>query len=275
MPTPVTQHPDDFDLLAYAGGKLRTRERGPIEDHLADCGRCVARLDALLKCATPDPLLRRLRVAGESRPADQTPLPGSLAAASWPEVVRQLAAVAHPNLLMPALADPTPADGIDFHALACAENRPAVPTVCDYFRQAATGLAAAHARGVVHGDLRLADLVLFGQATVRVKGFERARLRNRPPPSDPTADIVALGRCFAALLTGRAYGTALETAPAAGLERSLPPDVYRVLRRFTSDGPKRFATMAEVAKGLEALAPRTGKRPTWWQRRFGPAAGDR
>ena len=273
MPSPVTQHPDDFDLLAYAGGKLRTRDRGPVEDHLADCGRCVARLDSLLKYATPDPLLRRLRVAGESRPAaDQTPLPGSLAAASWPEVARQLAAVVHPNVLMPAAidGDPAPADGIDLHALACAQNRPAVPTVCDYFGQAAAGLAAAHARGVVHGDLKLADLILFDQATVRVKGFERARLWNRPPPADPAADLVALGRCFAALLTGRAYGTAVEVAPAASLEKSLPPDVFRVLSRFSTGSPKRFVTMAEAARAFAALASRAGARRTWWQRRFGP-----
>ena len=278
MPSPVTQHPDDFDLLAYAGGKLRIRDRGPIEFHLADCGRCVARLDALLQYATPDPLLRRLREAGGPKAeSDPTPLPGTAAAASWPALVRQLAAVGHPNLLMPQPADgpspePVPADGIDFHALACAENRPDVRRVCDYFRQAAAGLAAAHAKGVVHGDLKLADLRLYGRATVRVTGFLDARLRGGPPP-EASGDVVALGRCFAALLTGRAYGTEHAATPSSGLDQTLPPEVYRVLIRLTSDdAAKRYATMAEAADDLASLVAPVGERRPWWRRALGPKA---
>ena len=275
MPSPATQHPDDFDLLAYAGGKLRARDRGPIEFHLADCGRCVTRLDALMKYATPDPLLRRLRSVGDAKAeADPTPVPGTVAAASWPALVQQLAAVGHPNLLMPHPADgprpePPPADGIDFHALACAQNRPDVRLVCDYFRQAAVGLAAAHAQGVVHGDLKLADLRLFGRATVRVTGFLDARLRAGPPP-DPAGDLVALGRCFAALLSGRAYGTDHAESPSSGLDRTLPPDVFRVLLRLTAADPaKRYATMAEAADDLASLVAPAGERRPWWRRAFG------
>ena len=272
MPTRATKHPDDFDLVAYAGGKLRTRDRGPIEDHLADCAQCVTRLDALMRQAKPDPLLRRLRAAGGSNAVtDATPLPGSLAAESWPEVVRQLAAVAHPNLLMPQAAGAAvalPPGGIDLHAVACAENRPAVAVVCDYARQAADGLAAAHARGVTHGDLRLADLLLFDQVTVRVTGFHRYRLWSGSPPAAPAADIAALGRCFAALLSGRAYRAGLASSPEAGLEKSLPPDVYRVLSRFAADAPKPFVTMAEVAAALAAISPPPGPRRAWWQRLF-------
>ena len=281
MPSPATQHPDDFDLLAYAGGKLRARDRDPIEFHLAACGRCVARLDALMMYATPDPLLRRLRSFGDSKAeaeADPTPVPGSVAAESWPALVRQLAAVGHPNLLMPRPADrtgtgtgqePPPADGIDFHALACAQNRPEVALVCDYFRQAAVGLAAAHAEGVVHGDLKLADLRLFGRATVRVTGFLDARVRAGPPP-DPAGDIVALGRCFAALLSGRAYGTGHAESPSSGLDRTLPPEVFRVLSRLTAADPaKRYATMAEAAADLASLVAPAGERRPWWRRTFG------
>lgn len=273
MPPQTTQHPDDFDLLDYAGGKLRTRDRGPVEAHLADCTRCVTRLDALMRRAEPDPLLSRLRAArAATAVADPTPLPGSLTPSPWPEVVRQLAAVSHPNLLMPEVGgrgEPAPA-GIDFHALACAENRPAVAVVCDYFRQAALGLAAAHAGGVPHGDLHLADFVLFDQATVRVTGFERSRVWAESPPAPATADLAAFGRCFAALLSGRTYRTGLSSSPEAGLERSLPADVYRILARFSPDNAKRFATMDAVAEALTALAD--GVRPTWWRRLF-PAKG--
>ena len=275
MPPLTTQHPDDFDLLDYAGGKLRTRDRGPVEAHLTDCARCVTRLDALMRRAAPDPLLARLRAArGTAAVADPTPLPDTLTPSSWPDIVRQLAAVTHPNLSMPEASGVrggvTPV-GIDFHALACAENRPAVATVCDYFRQAALGLAHAHARGVPHGDLRLADFVLFDQATVRVTGFDRARVWAESPPGPVAADLAAFGRCFAALLSGRTYRTGLSSSPEEGLERSLPPDVYRVLARFSPDNPKRFATMDAVAAALTALTE--AKRPTWWQRLFGPAAG--
>ncbi len=275
MPSPATNHPDDFDLLAYAGGKLRARDRGPIEFHLADCGRCVTRLDALMKYATPDPLLKRLRAVGDPQAeADPTPVPGTPAAAAWPALVRQLAAVGHPNLLMPHPGDgtppePPPADGIDFHALACAQNRPEVRLVCDYFRQAAAGLAAAHAQGVVHGDLKLADLRLYSRATVRVTGFLDARLRDGPKP-EASGDIVALGRCFAALLSGRAYGTGHAESPSAGLDQTLPPEVYRVLLRLTSADPaKRYATMAEAADDLASLVAPVGERRPWWRRVLG------
>lgn len=255
MTTPLTHHPDDFDLLAYAGGKLRARDRGPIELHLTDCGRCVARLDALMRHATPDPLLQRLRSVGVPRPlADPTPVLGSAAAPpdSAPDAVF--------------------IESIDFHALACAENRPDVQAVCDYFRQAAACLAAAHAQGAVHGDLKLADLRLVGRATVRVTGLPEARQQTGPTP-DPAGDIVALGRCFAALLTGRAYGTGHAATPSSGLDQTLPPEVYRVLFKLTATDPaKRYATMAEAADALASLIAPVGKARPWWQRVFGPLA---
>ena len=61
----------------------------------------------------------------------------------------------------------------------------------------------------------------------------------------------------------------------AQLQAGNPPDVFRVLSRFSTGSPKRYVTMAEAAKALDALTPRSGKRPTWWQLLFGSAAGER
>jgi len=339
MPANALSHPDDGDLLAYAAGRLRARLRVPVEAHLAECARCVGRLDALLTRAKPDPLLARLRLAGGAKSVtDATPFTGG-AAATWPLApapatpvaaaatyellpgvrqvrggvarqarqspgdsvvtvtfplpdaldspedrervaaqVRVLNAVAHPNVAMPralvrvgdawgVVSDD--ADGIDLHALACADNRPGEALACDYVRQAARGLAAAHAAGVAHGDLKLADLLLFDRRTVRVAGFLAARLRPGPPP-DPAADLPALGRCLAALLTGRASGAGLADAPPGYFARWHPQEVARVLGRLASDDPaRRYATMADAADDLADLAPPPPRRPLW-RRLFRP-----
>ena len=343
MPADATRHPNDADLLAYAAGRLRARNRAPIEAHLTECDRCVGCLDVLLARDKPDPLLKRIRaVGGPKTVSDPTPFTGRPQAAlvlglsgvyrvappeftyelipgrrhvlagvvqqarEQPggkvvtvtflspdptrtpagrervvELLRQLYAVEHPNLLMPRsirlvgeawgiVSDA--ADGIDFHALACAENRPGVDRVCDYVRQAAAGLAAAHARGVVHGDLKLSDLKLFDRATVRVMGFLTARLRSGPPPSDPAQDVLALGRCFAAMLSGRTYGKGQSAplSPARDLEKSLPPAVYQVLIRLTAEDPaRRYPTMADAADALAKLVPTpVGQPRAFWRRLF-------
>ena len=342
MPADVTRHPNDTDLLAYAAGRLRARDRAPIEAHLTECDPCVGRLDVLLARDKPDPLLKRIRaVGGPKTVSDPTPFTGGprpavvlglsgvhrvespeftyalmpgrrhvlagvvqqarehpggkVVTVTFPspdptrtpagrervvELLRQLSAVEHPNLLMPRsirlvgeawgiVSDD--ADGIDFHALACAENRPGVDRVCGYVHQAAAGLAAAHARGVVHGDLKLADLKLFDRATVRVAGFLTARLRADPPPSDPARDVLALGRCFAAMLSGRPYAKgqpASPYSPGAGVKKSLPPEVDRVLSRLTADDPAhRYANMAEAAEALAKLTS-TGRGKSFWHRLF-------
>jgi hypothetical protein len=341
MPADATRHPNDANLLAYAAGRLRARNRAPIEAHLGECDRCVGRLDILFARAKPDPLLKRIRaVGGPKTVSDATPFTGRPQAAlvqglsgvhrvappeftyalipgrrhvlagvvqqarEQPggkvvtvtflspdptrtpagrervvELLRQLYAVEHPNLLMPRsvrlvgeawgiVSDD--ADGIDFHALACAVNRPGVERVSGYFHQAAAGLAAAHASGVVHGDLELSDLKLFDRATVRVMGFLTARLRSGPPPSDPAQDVLALGRCFAAMLSGRTYGkgqTATPYSPGADVKKSPPTQLDRVLSRFAADSPEPFATMAEAAEALAKLASR-GRRQSFWHRLF-------
>ena len=338
MPTDVTIHPTDVDLIAYAGGRLRVRHRVPIEAHLAECDQCVGRLDSMLARAKPDPLLKRIRsVGGPKTVGDPTPFTGEVLdftgvhrvapaeftyelflggrrvpagvvrqAREYPGgkvvsvtflapdpartpagrervvgTVRDLDAVVHPNVSMPRAVRPfgdawgvvsDDADGIDFHALACAQNRPGVTLVCDYFRQAAAGLAAAHARGVVHGDLKLADLVLIDRATVRVTGFLAPRLRPGPPPADAALDVLALGRGFAAMLSGRTYGTSqsVPLSPARDLEKSLPPEVYQVLMRLTAEDPaRRYPTMADAADALAKLVPTpVGRRRAFWRRLF-------
>lgn len=342
MPTDVTKHPGDVDLLAYAGGRLRVRYRVPIEAHLAECDQCVGRLDSLLARAKPDPLLKRIRAVGGARTVtDPTPFTGGLlvlndvhraeqseftyellpggrhvlagvvhqarehpsgkiVSVTFPDpdpartpagrervvgIVRDLDAVEHPNVSMPRSVRPfgdvwgiisDDADGIDLHALACAQNRPGVGLVCDYFRQAAAGLAAAHARGVVHGDLKLADLMLIDRTTVRVTGFLTPRLRPVPPTADAALDVLALGRGFASMLSGRTYGTSqsVPLTPARDLEKSLPPAVYQVLMRLTDEDPvRRYPTMADTAEALAKLVPTPGgRRRTFWRRLFAPGS---
>ena len=163
-------------------------------------------------------------------------------------------------------------DGWDLKDLIYREGPQSPERLVQIVLQALEGLAAAHARGVVHGDLKLSDLKLFDRDTVRVMGFLTARLRSGPPPSDPAQDVLALGRCFAAMLSGRTYGKGQSAplSPARDLEKSLPPAVYQVLIRLTAEDPaRRYPTMADAADALAKLVPTpVGQPRAFWRRLF-------
>lgn len=79
-------------------------------------------------------------------------------------------------------------------------------------------IAAAHARGVAHGHLTSSNVLLGIDGQVKVTDF---RLAQAARPSDgvpdPADDLAGLGRCLAAMLTGR--------EPAAGAPMGLGPQV--------------------------------------------------
>jgi uncharacterized RDD family membrane protein YckC len=163
----------------------------------------------------------------------------------------------------------------------------------DALVQSARGLAAAHAAGVVHRDVKPSNLIRRPDGTVKVTDFGMAKSMDadvhatgggslmgtptfmspeqcRGAEVDARCDVYSLGLVAWYLLVGRtAYeatslgqllndqmNTPIPSAVAARPE--LPPAVDDVLRKLCAKDPaERPASMNEVAALFETLRPRT------------------
>jgi len=158
-----------------------------------------------------------------------------------------------------------------------------------WIRDAAAGLAAAHAVGLVHRDIKPSNLMRTVQGAVKVADFGLARAQEdsiqvtrpgtvlgtpaymapeqgRGQPVDARADLYSLTCSYYALLTGKApYEGTTSTAviyqhvhepfpdprQAVG---DLPEGVCRILRRGACKNPlDRFQTADELVEALDAV----------------------
>ncbi len=165
----------------------------------------------------------------------------------------------------------------------------AVPLVV----QIARGLAAAHAGGVIHCDIKPANILLGRDGAVKVTDFGIARSAvgttgrisgtfgtpgYLPPEAlgsaafTPTADLFGVGAVFYELLTGEpphagknAQETLVKTATKAAVSvretnKSVPPAVDDIILGLLEKDPRkrRPATARELADALEKIADKNG-----------------
>ncbi|GAA0382610.1 hypothetical protein Acor_57400 [Acrocarpospora corrugata] len=151
-------------------------------------------------------------------------------------------------------------------------RRLAEPEALAAFRDVLSGLAAAHAAGVVHGDLRETD-VLVRDGRVQLTGFGMGLFRQfdamaRAPelwdggePS-PASDVYAATCLFFEWLTGRPPYAASHPFSAMGRHRTFPIPVEAVpgeVRDLVTSGlakdPADRRTAAHLAGEVGRLAP--------------------
>jgi tetratricopeptide (TPR) repeat protein len=173
--------------------------------------------------------------------------------------------------------------GRSLSAILQAKGRLALPEVVHVLRQVAAGLDCAHAKRVIHRDLKPDNVVISNEGAAKLMDFGIAR-RTRTSPDgkpvkpagtapymapeqhlgevSPESDIYALGVMAYELLTGRCPflgADALELKkrayfpPAGGLMPGLPPAVDAVLGRALAADPKaRYHSGGEFVTALAA-----------------------
>jgi CHASE2 domain-containing sensor protein len=170
--------------------------------------------------------------------------------------------------------------------LAQASGEPIpLPTALDWARQAAEGLAEAHHRGVIHGDIKPDNLMLDSNGWVKITDFGLAKVRIvqgdragestagtigyqspevlRGDEVDPRSDLFSLGVTLYELLIGVSpfWGPDADTTNCAILAREPEePSAHRpelpkrldqvVLKLLRKEPEERYVTAAEVAVDL-------------------------
>jgi len=198
-------------------------------------------------------------------------------------------------------------DGEDLAALVRRVGRLPSEKVTDIARQLCGGLAAAHAQGVLHRDLKPGNVLIDNHGQVRITDFGIAILQAAPVSHSltgtpaymapeqrtigatlsPQTDIYALGLVLYELLVGqhpfRHSGGGARPALPSSLVASVDPQLERVIMDALSIDPvARPASATEFAAQLGQSMVRTSRhttraapvaitarRPSWWI--IGPA----
>lgn len=217
--------------------------------------------------------------------------------------VKAAARISHPNIVAAYDADCAGGvhflvmeyvEGSDLAALVKKDGPLSVEQAVDFLLQAARGLAAAHADGIVHRDIKPGNLLLDRKGVVKILDMGLARIRGdvagqaeltatgaimgtvdymapeqalSTKSADARADIYSLGCSLFYLLTGKAMydGETLtekllahQNQPVPSL-RSVRPEVPELLeavfeRMAAKKTADRYQSMTEVSAALEQFA---------------------
>lgn len=233
-------------------------------------------------------LLKQLRPAAAADPERR---------ARFAAEARLAATVRHPNVvrIRHATDDAIVADwveGADLGATLDAHG-PLPPALAAFVAaEAARGLAAVHAAGILHRDVAAANVLVGADGAVRLTDFGLASLADDADPADhghevrgtlatlapevvtggaatPAADVFGLGAVLAHALTGRApfaAPTASDTldavlhtdvAGALAADARVPPALARVAAAMLAPAPDARPSAADAADALAALSPAT------------------
>jgi len=210
------------------------------------------------------------------------------AAARLVREARAAAALTHPNTI--AIFDLGEIDGTVFLVMELVSGASLRAYVGDrsipvrrklrWLVDVARGLAAAHEAGLVHRDVKPANVMVSDQGVVKVLDFGLAKTLEASSfhsdaglvagtprymaaelftgmPADARSDQYAFGVTAYELLSGEYCGSAMGPVPKA-LDELVPevgPRVARVIARTLSRSPgDRFASMTELADALDELA---------------------
>jgi WD40 repeat protein len=147
------------------------------------------------------------------------------------------------------------------------EGRPGVRPLADWFRQAAEALAAVHASGLIHRDVKPGNLMVTEEGVVELMDFGIARSRGDARTLETT--------------TGRSLGTAAYMSPeqirAVDAEAEIGPstDIYSLsgsfyelfagTRLFGHDTESAQTVQTRKLRGEPPVRPRTLARGLPWE----------
>jgi eukaryotic-like serine/threonine-protein kinase len=127
-------------------------------------------------------------------------------------------------------------------------------------------VAAAHARAIAHGHLVPANVLLSIDGRVKVTDFRLAQAaQDLGDAADPAGDVRALGRCLAAMLTGREAAD----GEAVRLGRAVPADLATIVARAAGgrDDAEAYRSAAEVGRDLAGFLAAARPSPAGAARR--------